>query len=1500
MAGGAFDAGSRVTAEHNPLISFISNLRQDADVIALMLEDFLKAFDEFIIHNLLQWLQDLTGINFTSWETAIDSLFMDALNLFLRGEIGNTAFDLVSFLINIVDLLSPLNLFASGGGLSPLNLVNSVISPTGLVAMLTSGLLDPFNIPGLDASKIVTGTLGQSIIQPLIDAVSLGFGGSSGLGFGGLQSFLGGLSFAGIGFNDLIALFPYAATGLTGASGLGAIFGDLTGLLGNPTAIGSGTPVLPGIGSIPLLGGLLSGGSLLTSLIPGLDASKIISGTFSAALMQPLIDAIATGFGGGTGLNFGSLTSLLSAIPGASQVITTLIGALSPGSLLTGTSGMGSVLTDLFHLIGQPTGMGTGSPTLPALSNIPLLSPLQSLVDQVIGGTNNPVSALVSYLQNLVSGFVSEDPSGTINGVNAVFGLAQNPTAGSLQVYVNGLLQRPADYSVSGSTVTLSTPPGSGESVHVIYQTGGSGAGSGFINSLVQAVTGSISTAGGGLAGLTAWFTDLTHLLGSPSSMGSGSPSLPGIGSIPLLGGLLSGSSILASLIPGLDASKIISGAFPQSMITGLSTLLSGFAGGSSIVSQLLALWPHAAGGLTGLTGLQSVYTDLMGLLGSPTALGSGAPVLPGISSIPVLGGLLSGGNILASIIPGLDASKIISGAFAQTMVTNLATQMNGFSGTSSIINQLLGQWPNQAGGLTGLAGLHSVYADLTGLLGNPTSLGSGSPGLPGVGSIPVLGGLLSGGQFLSSLIPGLDASKFVSGTLSSAFVPWAAPLDVLVSAWGGPASGNTAIDLGTYAQQLPNTVMQGLLGGANVGNTIQNFVDVGVQAINSSTATGNSLSVFQNAMNSLANYLGYKPGGTPAATSVAGVGTTNNNFITQMAAAKPTAAGIDLSTDAPYNLDVVLAPATVPTVTITDKASAGAFISTPHGGNKQSVRWLGYPSGGTMANLNGFYVNVWKYNPNTPNKMTPVHQSGNLSGSVGTGTTPVWNSYNLPSTFTAVQGDLYYVDISVYGTGTYNIAGYTNGLILTSGIPQSQGGGTWYGPDQTCHAEALSTAPKSGVGSNILANITFDNGADSGIIIATTTSIAASNFGVTVGGKAATRLGAVNVGTAGGPQVALWWMANPPDTKLTAGANSVILTSNVAGSWYGALNAVNIWGAADVAGIISQNVTGGNVSKQLTGAANQDWDQQWYVALASNATTHTPGGYPASPNGGVLVSASNIANTVPLTLGYSDMFEFATITATRTTGGASMIAVPVFTNRVMATGVPAPRGLPYNGVVNTGPYTSNAYYYQPSPWIGLSGVAGATTYNPVLTPIYSSQTMANPNNTFAWANFHDVLACGAGGGGKGGQPGYYPAFGGAGGNAGGWNYGTLTRAQMGTSNLTWTIGAPGLGSATSNNVGTNGGASSCSIPGYGVISGPGGAGASGNSAYGNNLGSPGAGAGSVSYNGQYYPGGPGGAAPSGYGSQPGGGGGGGNAGGYGNQNGGNGGAGIGYIYSYQ
>lgn len=86
------------------------------------------------------------------------------------------------------------------------------------------------------------------------------------------------------------------------------------------------------------------------------------------------------------------------------------------------------------------------------------------------GGTLG--STAVTYVQDgsgtlSTSNFVTEEtPSGSINGSNTAFTLANTPTAGTLKLYLNGLRLKSGagnDYTLSTATITMTTAPVSGD-----------------------------------------------------------------------------------------------------------------------------------------------------------------------------------------------------------------------------------------------------------------------------------------------------------------------------------------------------------------------------------------------------------------------------------------------------------------------------------------------------------------------------------------------------------------------------------------------------------------------------------------------------------------------------------------------------------------------------------------------------------------------------------------------------------------------------------------------------------------------------------------------------------------------------------------------------------------------------------------------------------------------------------------------------------------------------
>jgi hypothetical protein len=69
------------------------------------------------------------------------------------------------------------------------------------------------------------------------------------------------------------------------------------------------------------------------------------------------------------------------------------------------------------------------------------------------------------------SGIIQETPSGSINGSNVTFTLANAPfVTDTATIYLDGIAQiKTTDYSISSSTITMVTAPATGQSLSVSY-----------------------------------------------------------------------------------------------------------------------------------------------------------------------------------------------------------------------------------------------------------------------------------------------------------------------------------------------------------------------------------------------------------------------------------------------------------------------------------------------------------------------------------------------------------------------------------------------------------------------------------------------------------------------------------------------------------------------------------------------------------------------------------------------------------------------------------------------------------------------------------------------------------------------------------------------------------------------------------------------------------------------------------------------------------------------
>jgi len=170
----------------------------------------------------------------------------------------------------------------------------------------------------------------------------------------------------------------------------------------------------------------------------------------------------------------------------ASDSVVTAFGKLQAQLDLTQTGNAN--LTALAGLTGAAdkviyfTGAGAmAHSTLTSFARTLLDDTTQSAMQSTLGlvpGTNvqaydstliNAANLKTSFLLNYI---VRETVGGTLNGSNTAFTLANAAVAGTEMLFLNGVLQNPGasnDYIISGSSITLSGPPISGDIILCTY-----------------------------------------------------------------------------------------------------------------------------------------------------------------------------------------------------------------------------------------------------------------------------------------------------------------------------------------------------------------------------------------------------------------------------------------------------------------------------------------------------------------------------------------------------------------------------------------------------------------------------------------------------------------------------------------------------------------------------------------------------------------------------------------------------------------------------------------------------------------------------------------------------------------------------------------------------------------------------------------------------------------------------------------------------------------------
>ncbi len=320
---------------------------------------------------------------------------------------------------------------------------------------LLSGLLGG---NGLDLSSLLSGLLGSDTtlsVDGTSDLLS-GLLGGNGLDLSSLLSGLlgGGTTLSVDGTSDLLS-------GLSGLSGLGNLFGGLTGILGG---IGSGdldgfelldslTNLYNGAGisvdgstastgSADLLSGLL-GGNGLSSLLSGLlgGSTLTMDGTTasSSGLDLSALSGLLGGLTGGTtstsGLDLSALSGLLGGLTGG----TTSTSGLDLSSLLSGLLGGTTLSVD-----GSTASSGSTN-ILSALGNLGNLGTLFSGYASILGGIGNgdlDGFELLDSLTNLYNGAgISVDGStASTSSTDLLSGLSGLLGGNGLSSLLGGLL----------------------------------------------------------------------------------------------------------------------------------------------------------------------------------------------------------------------------------------------------------------------------------------------------------------------------------------------------------------------------------------------------------------------------------------------------------------------------------------------------------------------------------------------------------------------------------------------------------------------------------------------------------------------------------------------------------------------------------------------------------------------------------------------------------------------------------------------------------------------------------------------------------------------------------------------------------------------------------------------------------------------------------------------------------------------------------------------------
>lgn len=180
-----------------------------------------------------------------------------------------------------------------------------------------------------------------------------------------------------------------------------------------------------------------------------------------------------------------TITNRSSGVVTVNDNSSTLVQTMAAGAFLTATvtdigsaagawdaaytaaGGSGTVTTVSVVSANGLAGSVANASTTPAIT-------LTTSITGVLKGNGTAISAATAGTDYLAPSNVvtRETPSGSINGSNTSFTLANTPIAGTEHLYLNGLLLESGagtDYTISGATITMLTAPVSGDKLRCSY-----------------------------------------------------------------------------------------------------------------------------------------------------------------------------------------------------------------------------------------------------------------------------------------------------------------------------------------------------------------------------------------------------------------------------------------------------------------------------------------------------------------------------------------------------------------------------------------------------------------------------------------------------------------------------------------------------------------------------------------------------------------------------------------------------------------------------------------------------------------------------------------------------------------------------------------------------------------------------------------------------------------------------------------------------------------------